>query len=245
MLRIFRGTAFEFRHRYLIHFVIFTAGFAVQWQSIWPEPHGLRTWLVLSSWISVQGWLSFTASTITVTALGLFFVVTGAWLRTWGTAYLGAGIMSDAVMHGDGVLADGPYRHVRNPLYLGTWLHTLTLSLLMEPAGSVFTVIGIGLLQLRLIGGEESFLSAKLGEPYAEYCKRVPRLLPSPWARVAAAGRRPDWGGALLAESYFLCVAVGYGIFAWRFNSLLLTQCVVGAVGVSFITRAFIKRPAK
>jgi len=241
MLRIFKGTAFEFRHRYLIHVTIFTAGFAVPWQSIWPEPHGLRTWLVLSSWPAEQGWLSFTASTMTVTALGLFFVVAAAVLRTWGTAYLGAEIMSDSVMHGDGVLADGPYRHVRNPLYLGTWLHTLTLSLLMEPAGSVFTVIAIGLFQLRLIGGEEAFLSAKLGEPYLEYCKRVPRLLPSPWARVAATGRRPRWGGALLAESYFVCVAVSYAIFAWRFNALLLSQCVIGSLGVSIIARAFIK----
>jgi len=237
---MFKGTNFEFRNRYLIHLLIFIAGFMLPWDRIWPQPHGLRTWLALAEVPARYGWLSLYASTLVVTSLGLFFAIAGAVLRTWGTAYMSAGVVKDAAMHGGAVVADGPYRHVRNPLYLGTWLHTLMLALLMEPAGAIFTVIAIGLLQLRLIGGEEPFLTKTLGEPYLAYCARVPRLLPTLRAQVPAAGRAGQWGSAILMESYFICAAVSFGVVAWRFNLVLLSQCILGSLGVSIIAKAFL-----
>ena len=54
------------------------------------------------------------------------------WARMKGRTALG----------GEGVVADGPYRHMRNPLYLGAWVHTLALALLMPASGALFTVAG-------------------------------------------------------------------------------------------------------
>ena len=47
----------------------------------------------------------------------------GAWLRTWGSATLSVGVMQDRQMRGDSVVAEGPYRCLRNPLYVGA--HTV------------------------------------------------------------------------------------------------------------------------
>ncbi len=74
------------------------------------------------------------------------------------------------------------------------WVHTLALALLMPVSGAVFTMGLVALLQLRLILGEEDFLRARLGEAYAAYCARVPRLLPALRPRVAASGRGRDGG---------------------------------------------------
>jgi len=240
-----KATKFEYRFRYLIHVILYCCGFMLPWEKIWPEPHGLRTWLALAELPSRYGWLSLYAATLTVTALGVVFAFAGAGLRTWGTAYMGAGVVNSGAMHGGDVVADGPYRHVRNPLYLGTWLHTFMLVLLMEPAGAIFTIVTIGWFQLRLIGSEEYFLTGKLGEAYVSYCARVPRLLPSLTARVPASGSKPRWGLAVLAELYFIGAAVSFAVVAWRFNLELLSQCILGALGVGIVAKAFIPGTAK
>ncbi len=64
-------------------------------------------------------------------------------------------------MHGEVVVAAGPYRRLRNPLYLGTFIHTFALALLMPPTGAIFCIIAVFLFQLRLIAGEEYFLTSK------------------------------------------------------------------------------------
>jgi hypothetical protein len=166
----------------------------------------------------------------------------GAWLRLWGAAYLGAGIVQSHSMHGDAVLADGPYRRLRNPLYLGTFLHTIALALLMPPSGAIFTIVAIGILQLRLIFAEEPFLAAKLGQPYLDYCKRVPRLLPSLTPRVPTSGGKPRWLQAVLGEIYMIGVALSFAVFGWRYNAILLTRCVLISLGVSLVVRAAMPR---
>jgi hypothetical protein len=113
---IFKGTQFEFRNRYLIHLAIFLAGFMVPWDRILHMQNGFLTWGVLAIYPQEHGWMPIVTSTLVVTALGLFFAAAGAFLRTWGTAYLGAEVVKDSAMHGGAVVADGPYRHVRNPL---------------------------------------------------------------------------------------------------------------------------------
>jgi len=46
---------------------------------------------------------------------------------------------------------------------------------------------------LRLILGEEAFLAGRLGEPYLEYLRAVPRLFPSLRASLPPAGHKPNW----------------------------------------------------
>jgi protein-S-isoprenylcysteine O-methyltransferase Ste14 len=225
---------FDYRFRYIIHTLLYICGFAFYWL---PDSHE-STWLVLTPQLERTGWFSFTAATITLLSIAIFCAAVGAFLRTWGAAYLGAGIVQSQDMHGNAVLADGPYRRSRNPLYLGTFLHTIALALLMPPYGALFTIVTIGLFQLRLIFTEEPFLAAKLGQPYLDYCKRVPRILPSLTPRVPPSGRQPHWLQGLLGEIYMIGVAVSFAVFGWRYNAFLLTKCVIIAFGISLICRA-------
>jgi len=146
-------------------------------------------------------------------------------------------------MHGEGLLAAGPFRFLRNPLYLGTFLHTLALVLLMPPSGAIFTILAIGLLQLRLIGAEEPFLTAKLGAPYLAYCAKVPRLFPALTPRVPASSLQPHWSTAFLGEIYMWGVFLSFATLGWRYNSMLILKGVIISFGISLIARALIPKP--
>ncbi len=146
-------------------------------------------------------------------------------------------------MHADTVVADGPYRHLRNPLYLGTWLHTFALAILMPPSGAIFAIMVVGFEQLRLIASEESFLAEKLGAPYLAYKAKVPSLWPSLRPRVPASGNRPNWPNAFLGEIYMWGVVLSFAIMGWRYNVFPVIQGVLISLGVSLVARAFIPSP--
>jgi protein-S-isoprenylcysteine O-methyltransferase Ste14 len=236
-----KATSLEYRNRYLIHATIYCLGFFTPW-NYWLHLDSIRTWQFLAAWPTRSGWISFSNATILVLCLGILFAFLGAFIRTWGTAYLSPSVVQDGAMHGEDIVAAGPYRFVRNPLYLGTFIHTFALALLMLPSGAIFTILLIGLEQLRLIGAEEPFLTAKLGEPYLAYCARVPRLIPALIPRISASTMRPAWPIAFLGEIYMWGVVVSFAIFGWRYNSILIIKGVIISFGISLIARAFIPK---
>jgi protein-S-isoprenylcysteine O-methyltransferase Ste14 len=216
-----KASPLEFRFRFLIHAIIYFLGFTAPWNySLHLD--SIRTWQFLAAWLARNGWLTFSAATIAVLVLGILFAFTAAFLRTWASAYLGTSIVQAPDMHGKEVVAAGPYRYLRNPLYLGIFIHTLALALLMPPTGAIFSILAIGFFQLRLIAGEESFLTTKLGESYVAYCAKVPRLVPALTPRVPASTIQPKWPIAFLGE-----------IYMWG---------VVISLGISLIVRAFLPR---
>jgi hypothetical protein len=143
-------------------------------------------------------------------------------------------------MKAGAVVADGPYRHVRNPLYIGSWLMLAVIAVLMPPTGALVTIVLLTIFLFRLILGEEAFLAAQLGEPYLAYKKAVPRLLPSLRPRVAAGGAQANWGRAVLGEVMPLGVLVSFAALSWQYNSSLLTRAVLISFGVSLVVRALI-----
>jgi protein-S-isoprenylcysteine O-methyltransferase Ste14 len=244
-----KASALEFRLRYPVHFVIYVLGFTAPWNYLFNQGaasaefwSGKAIWLPAALDIERAGWLSLTGASNLLLALGICFALAGAGLRTWGTAYLGAGVVKHTGMQGDAVVADGPYRHLRNPLYLGIFLHTFALALLMPASGALFAITAIGMEELRLIGGEEAFLEGKLGQSYLDYKAKVPSMWPALRAAVPASGVRPAWGMAVLSEAYFWGVPVAFASVGMRYNALLVTQGVVIALGVALVARAFVPR---
>jgi hypothetical protein len=142
------------------------------------------------------------------------------------------------------VLSDGPFRYVRNPLYIGTFLTIGSICVLMPISGAVVTIVLLMVFLIRLILGEEAFLAPRLGEPYAAYLKAVPRIIPSLRPRVAAGGRKPHWGSAILGEILPIGVLVSFAALSWQYDSHLLMRAVLISFGISLVTRALVSKPA-
>ncbi len=237
-----KATALEFRLRYLIHTIVYVLGFLAPWDRLLHLDRDRTAWLFLAAWPASNHWLNFTAATVTLLIIGILCALAAASLRTWAAAYLDSTIVQAASMNGDQVVAAGPYRLLRNPLYLGTFLHTLALALLMPPSGAVFCIVLIGVFQLRLIAGEEAYLTSKLGELYLAYRAKVPALLPALTPRVPASPTQPKWSQAFLGEVYFWGVFLAFVIAGWRYNAFLIIQGVLISLGVSLVARAFVPK---
>jgi protein-S-isoprenylcysteine O-methyltransferase Ste14 len=238
-----KATAFEFRYRFWIFLLIYICGFVAPWDFVrhvdgaGPNTH---VWARLAMLLYRDCGVRIGAAFNVVLIVGILCAGLGAWLRTWGSAYLSVDVMRDREMRGDGVVADGPYRYVRNPLYVGVWVFTLALALLMPLSGAVFTLVLIVVHELRLIFGEEAFLREQLGEPYVAYCAKVPRLLPALGPQVPATGARARWTQAALAEIFMWGVTGSFAVLGWQYDAHLLLRAVLVCFGVSLIARALV-----
>ena len=134
-------------------------------------------------------------------ACGVVLIFLAALVRSWATAYLHADVVHDADLHSERLLADGPYRYLRNPLYLGNILMAVGISTMASRVGFVVIVALNILIVLRLIGREENGLLASQGESYRRYYETVPKLVPSVRARVPAGGGQPNWRDGFFGES--------------------------------------------
>jgi protein-S-isoprenylcysteine O-methyltransferase Ste14 len=233
-----------FRYRVFIFLLLYLLGFLTPWEGAFRSGRGSTLWLAASTLLARSGWIGLAAATTTVTILALACLAAGATLRVWGTAYLGSSVMRGSRMEGRQIVAAGPYRHVRNPLYLGSWLLGVGASVLMPPSGAAFFLLTSSLFTLFLISGEERFLSAQRGDAYQDYRRRVPRLLPRMTAAGPVSSVRPRWIQALLAEMYPVAFTVCFAICAWLYNARILIRCLLICYGVSLVIRAFAGPPA-
>jgi protein-S-isoprenylcysteine O-methyltransferase Ste14 len=72
------------------------------------------------------------------------------------------------------LVTSGPFRHGRNPIYLGMASILVGVALLMGTLVSLaFPVLFVTLIEFFIIPGEERMLENIFGEPYREYKKRV------------------------------------------------------------------------
>ena len=235
-----KATHFEFRFRVWIAVTLYLLGFWAPWTRYGAVAPDTTAWLALPTTLARWHWLPIGQATILVTVLAILFACAGAALRLWGTSYLGSSIVHAGAMQAGGVMVGGPYRFVRNPLYLGTWMFALGVSILMPPTGAIFFLVAMAVFYLRLILGEEDYLARQIGEPYREYCRRVPRLVPSLRPRVASPAAKPRWIEGAVAETLPLGFAVCLAILAWRYQPQLLIQCLLVCFGISLVARALL-----
>lgn len=233
-----------FRYRFWLIVLIMLLGFWAPLDRL-GGAHPSSTWLVLAGLLAQYRILPIGYAFIAIIVLATLCALAAAAIRTWGTAYLGSGVMRDSALHGERILADGPYRSVRNPIYLGGELHVLALVILMPPGGAVFTLVAMTLLFAVFIHAEETYLTQTKGDVYRAYMKKVPRILPSVLRRLHAGRETPHWGQAILGEIYMWGVAITYAALAYRYDATLLTQGVLISFGVSLLVRAVVGKPAR
>lgn len=100
----------------------------------------------------------------------LLWIALGEAMRIWA---------SGSIVKSRVLSISGPYRYLRNPLYLGSFLVGVGFTfILWHPVVFALYVIFFWFFYLRTIRKEEKSLTENFGESYRVYCQHVPRLLP-------------------------------------------------------------------
>ena len=129
---------------------------ALRW--LWPLPivgHGGPLWGALA-----------------LSIVGVAVVIPGR------RALIAAGTNVDPALPTTTLVATGPYRFSRNPLYVGLTLLYLGLTSAFNTWWGVIVLVPILVIMHRgVVRREERYLEQKFGEPYRQYCARVRRYL--------------------------------------------------------------------
>ncbi|MBY0371644.1 isoprenylcysteine carboxylmethyltransferase family protein [bacterium] len=151
-------------------------------------------------------------------AIQLVYLLAGILLaegvRVWAVGFAGSATRTrgDSV---PGLVHAGPFRFVRNPLYLANMaLYTLVA------VAFGFTWLSFGFLLYFLIqytfivAFEEDTLKREFGAAYGLYCARVPRWVPRFTPGVEASAHRFQLGKALRSErATLIALTVMAGLF--------------------------------
>jgi protein-S-isoprenylcysteine O-methyltransferase Ste14 len=239
-LRKLADSLFRFRRIALV--AIFVIAFWAPWERL-GGAHPASAWLWLAGTLSAMGFLPIATSTVVVITVATLALLLAALVRTWAAAYLGSDVVQDKDLHSERLVADGPYRYLRNPLYVGSWLMTAGLAILMPPGGALFALLAVTLSIVLWVLAEERKLAIERGEAYTAYLKKVPRFFPSLKPRIFSGTAQPHWLQGFLGEIHLWGMTVTYLIFAYRYNVTVLEQGVLISVGITLLVRA-IWRPS-
>jgi len=111
-----------------------------------------------------------------VVGIGVFLGGLGVWL--WSVLELRRGGSSSAVPTGV-LIETGPYRYSRNPMYVGVVVAVVGQGVAFESLlGLAVAPIVWALFRQMVVAYEEPLMRRRLGDPFEEYCQRVPRWLP-------------------------------------------------------------------
>jgi len=114
-------------------------------------------------------------------AIGLLVSLTGQALRVLviGLVYITRGGQNRQVW-ANSLVDGGMFAHSRNPLYVGNLLIILGLAIVHNGWAMYLVAMPVFLFfYAAIVFAEEEYLHARFGEAYTEYCRRVPRWLPS------------------------------------------------------------------
>jgi protein-S-isoprenylcysteine O-methyltransferase Ste14 len=139
---------------------------------------------------------------------GLLLVGMGVLIRTWA-----AGTLRKREV----LVQDGPYRFIRHPLYLGSFLLTTGFFVLCGVTLSlVLIVTPIFFAYLFAIRHEERFLAERFGAQWAQYSARVPALIP--WkapSSINLAWTYHQWARNREYQAMIASLGGLAGLYAW------------------------------
>jgi protein-S-isoprenylcysteine O-methyltransferase Ste14 len=206
--RFMKATNWEFTNRALLFGLIFAFSFPLYFLDHQNSAATLASWLGsrLQKDPDLVARLLF--------AFAAILLIVAALLRTWASSYLRAAVVYAADVKTDSLVADGPYRQVRNPLYFANVLMVIAMGAMMSRTGFLVALVAMLVFCYRLILREEAELQADQGEQYEGYRKAVPRLWPALWPRIASAGRQARWADGFKAESWYWGFAAALVAFA-------------------------------
>ncbi len=233
-----KATRFEFERRFWIIAGIFLIGFLI--------PGETRMIFALNRWLAPsfpEGSKEFVLLTRIILFAGALLVFMAAAIRTWGAAYLQSDVVHDTKQHSDALVAEGPFRYTRNPLYLANLPMAAGIGFLATPLGFVFLVAANWFFVYRLIFREEASLRETQGASYQKYLETVPRFWPSLTARVPSGGATPRWPQAFFGETFIWLFGIAELAIAITLNGRLGMIIFAGGFVAHLITnRALLRR---
>jgi hypothetical protein len=174
--------------------------------------------------------------------LAALLLAVAALIRTWASSYLDASVVYASEVKSAWLVADGPYRYVRNPLYLANILMAIGMGAMMSRTGLAVCLAAMTVFCYRLILPEETELHASQGEGYDAYRRLAPRLWPALRPRVAASARKPEWGAGFQAEAWYWGFALAVLGFAITFKLEVFFIITAASIGVFWIMTSTRKR---
>jgi protein-S-isoprenylcysteine O-methyltransferase Ste14 len=231
-----KATNSEFANRAVIFGCIIGVSFALY--SLDPE----NVTATLANWLAPKLGTNDDLLTRILFAVAALILAAAALIRTWASSYLNAGVVYASEVKSASLVADGPYRYVRNPLYFANVLMAIAMGAMMSRIGMAVCVAAMILFNYRLIFREESELSVNQGERYEAYRRRVPRLWPSLRARIASGRRPPDWRAGFQAESWYWGFAAALAGFAVTLKLAVFFVITTVSIGAFWILSTIFER---
>jgi protein-S-isoprenylcysteine O-methyltransferase Ste14 len=146
--------------------VLFACVFFYLWAWVALAVEGLDGQARLPAWASAPGLVVMAAGAALAFSCVAIFVTVGR----------GTPAPFDAPRR---FVAVGPYRYVRNPMYVGGFLVLAGWALYRQsPSVLLFAAAWLGLVHLLVLGYEEPTLRGKFGADYERYLRMVPRWIP-------------------------------------------------------------------
>jgi protein-S-isoprenylcysteine O-methyltransferase Ste14 len=116
-------------------------------------------------------WMGWCGLVVQILFLALFHA-SHRWLgRNWSVTL--------EIRDGHRLVADGPYRYVRHPMYSSFWLWGIAQALLLPNwVAGLSGLAGVGLLYFGRVGAEEAMMEKSFGDEYRAYAARTGRVFP-------------------------------------------------------------------
>ena len=200
--------------------------------------------------------LTNAASCFVMTA-GLLMIALGQLFRitTIGLDYIVRGGRNRRI-YAEDLVTGGLFSHCRNPLYVGNQLIVIGYLFVAGNWSSIIIGSVAFLIIYRLIvHSEETFLRAKFGQAYDDFCADVPRWMPNfEGIRETIKGYDFDWPAVAVKDggTIFMSVMVPVGLIAWKLhlaNQLGNYQTVLIIISVimvaAFLTMRFLKKSGR
>lgn len=115
---------------------------------------------------------------------GVLLVLGGLAIRSWAVGIL---------RKDQELTRSGPYRLIRNPLYVGSFLMMFGFCALIDDPKNIWFILGpMLLIYILKVRQEEQLLSQRFPAEWPDYARSTPRFLP----RIARGNLKADWSGA-------------------------------------------------
>lgn len=162
-------------------------------------------------------------------------------LRAWGAAYVSSYAVMKKEVHTEKLIIGGPYKYVRNPLYLADIIGGIAIAAAFPIQGFLIMAISLPLHSLLIAGYEEKQLLASHGSKYAAYIQKVWRFIPriTPFDcrqnNIECADVKPDFIDGILSNLYFIGLAAAFAIAAAISETCYQMDFYVYAISLSFM----------